>query len=68
MNFKPEDISSKYPFKKNWIIDYETIRKTYRKIQANTSTIQSELGGGQHSLFGMEMQPSKYRTVIGKYF
>ena len=32
------------------------------------STIQSELGGGQHSLLGLAMQPATYRTVIGKYF
>ena len=27
------------------VIDYKTIRGIHRKIQANTSTIQSELGG-----------------------
>ena len=26
------------------------------------------LVGGQHGLLGLEMQPSTYRTVIGKYF
>ena len=26
------------------------------------------MGGGQHGLLGLEMQPATYRTVIGKYF
>ena len=50
------------------VIDYKIIRKIHRKIQANTSTIQSELGGGQHGLLGMAMQPATYCTVIGQDF
>ena len=72
MKSKPEDIHSKSPFKKitkcEGVIDYKIIRKIHRKIQANASTIQSELGGGQHDLLVLAMQPATYQTVIGKYF
>ena len=72
MNYKPEDIHSKLPFKKitkcEGVIDYKIIREIHRKIQANASTIQSELGGGQRGLLGMEMQPATYLTVIGQDF
>ena len=72
MTSKPEDICSKFPFKKitkcEEVIDYKIIREIHRKIQENASTIQSELGGGQHGLLGLEMQPATYRTVIGQYF
>ena len=51
MTPKPEDICSKHPFntitKCEGVIDYKLIREIHCKIQANTSTIQSELGGGQ---------------------
>ena len=50
MTSKPEDIRSKFPLKKitkcEGVVDYKIIRKIYHKIQANASTIQSELGGG----------------------
>ena len=69
---KPEDIFRKNPLKKTTkgegVIDYKLIRKVHRKIQANASTIQSELGGGQHGLLGMEIQPAIYRNEIGQYF
>ena len=72
MTSKPEDICSKFPFKKitkcEGVIDYKIIRKIHRKIQSNASTIQSELGGGQHGLLGLEMQPATYKNVIGKDF
>ena len=50
------------------VIDYKIIREIHRKIQANASTMQSELGGGKHGILEMEMQPATYRTVIGQYF
>ena len=72
MTPKPEDICSRSPFKKitkcEETIDYKIIREIHLKTQANVSTIQSELGGGQHGILRMEMQPSTYCTVIGKYF
>ena len=72
MTSKPDDIRRKFPFKKitkcEGVIDYKIIREIHRKIQANASTIQSELGGGQHGLLGLAMQPATYRTVIGQYF
>ena len=72
MNSKPEDIRSKFPLKKmtkcEGVIDYKIIREIHRKIQANASTIQSELGGGEHGLLGMAIKSSRYRTVIGKDF
>ena len=72
MTSKPEDIRSKPPSKKmtkcEGVIDYKIIREIHRKIQANSSIIQSELGGGQHGLLGLAMQPDTYRTVIGQYF
>ena len=72
MTSKPEDIRSKFLFKKiteyEGVIDYKIIREIYRKIKANASTIQSELGGGQHGLLGMEIQPAIYRNEIGQYF
>ena len=36
--------------------------------KVNASTIQSELGGGQHGILGMEMQPATHKTIIGKDF
>ena len=72
MTSKPENICSKSPFKKitkyEWVIDYKIIRKIYRKIKANVSTIQSELGGGKHGRLRLVIQPATYRTVIGQYF
>ena len=72
MTSKPEDICSKFPFKKitrcEGVIDYKIICKIHRKIQANASNIQSELRGGKHGLLGLEKQPATYRTVIGKDF
>ena len=72
MTSKPKDIHSKLPFKKITkcvgVIDYKIIHEIHRKIQANASTIQSKLEGGQHGLLGLEMQPATYQTVIGKYF
>ena len=70
MTSKPEDIRRKFPFKKitkcEGVINYKIIREIHRKIQANASTIQSELGGGQHGLLGLAMLPSTYRTIIGQ--
>ena len=72
MMCKPEDICSKFPFKKitkcEGVIDYKIIREIHRKIQSNASTIQSEFGGGQHGFLGMVMQPATYQNVIGKGF
>ena len=72
MTSKPEDIHSKSPFKKitKWegVINYKIIREIHRKIQANASTIQSELGEGQHGLLGLAMQPATYQTAIGQDF
>ena len=72
MTSKPEDICSKFPFNKitkcEGVIDYKIIHEIHRKIQANASTIQSELGGGQNGLLGLEMQPDTYRTVIRQDF
>ena len=57
MNSKTEDICIKFFFKKiikcEGVIYYKIIREIYRKIQANASTIQSELGGVQHDILGM---------------
>ena len=67
MIYKPEDICSKPPpqLKKcEGVIDYKIIRKIHHKIQANASTILSELGG----LFGMAMQPATYQTGIENDF
>ena len=47
---------------------YKIIHKIHRKIQANDSTIQSELGGGQNGLLGMAIQPATYQTVTRKDF
>ena len=72
MSSKLEDNCSKSPFNKiikyQGVIDYKTIREIHRKIQENASTIQSELGGGQHGLLRLVMQPDKYQTVTGKEF
>ena len=60
MTSKPEDICRKPPFntitKFEGVVDYKRIRKIHRKIQANASTIQSELGRGQHGILELEMQ------------
>ena len=72
MTSKPEDICSKFPLKKitkcERVIVYKIIREIHRKIQANASTIKSELGRGQHVILGLAMQSDTYRTVIGQYF
>ena len=72
MTSKPEDICSKFHFKKitkyEGVVNYKIIREIHRKSQANMSTIFSELGGGHHGLLGLVIQPSTYHTVIGKYF
>ena len=72
MTSKTEYIRRKLPFKKikkcEGVIDYKIIRETHRKIQANMSTIQSELGRGQHGILGLEIQPATYQTVIGHDF
>ena len=72
MTSKPEDIHSKSPFKKiikcEGVIDYKIICKIHLKIQANASTIQSELGWVQHDLLGLAMQPTTHHKVIGKDF
>ena len=72
MTSKPEDIRSKLPLKKitkcEGVIDYKIIREIHRKIQANASTIQSELGGGKHGILGLAMKPATYRTVLGNIF
>ena len=72
MTSKPEDIHIKLPFKKitkcEGVVNCKIIREIHRKIQENVSTIQSELGGGQHGLLGLAMQPATYRTVIGQDF
>ena len=69
---KTKDIHSKSPFRKitkyEGVIDYKIIREIHRKIQAIASTIQSDLVGGQYVLFGIAMQLSTYRTVIGQEF
>ena len=72
MTSKPEDICSKISFNKikkcEGFIDYKIIRGIHCKIQENTSTIQSELGVGQHGLLGLAMQPFTYQIVTGKEF
>ena len=45
-------------------MDYKIIRKIHHKIQANMSTIKSELGGVQHGILGMAIQPGIHQTVI----
>ena len=69
---KPEDIFRKPPLKKTTkgegVIDYKVICKIHCKIQATSSTIQLELGGGQHGLLGMAIQPSTYHNVTGQDF
>ena len=72
MTSKPEHIRSKLPFKKitqcEGVIDYKIIREIHRKIQANVSTIQSELGEGQHDLPGLEMKTDTLKNVIRQDF
>ena len=62
MTSKHKDIHSKTPFKKivkcEGVINYKIIQKIHLKIQANTSIVQSELGGGHHGLLGLEMKPA----------
>ena len=62
MTSQLEDIRRTPPFKKmkkcEGVIDYKIIREIYRKNQANASTIQSEMGRGQHGLLRLEMQPA----------
>ena len=70
MASQPGDIHRKLPFRKiekyEGFINYKIIREIHRKIQANISIIQSELGKGHHGLLGLEIQPATYQTVTGK--
>ena len=72
MTSKPEYIHSKFTSKKitkcEGVIDYKIIREIHRKIKANTSTIQSELGGVHHGLLRMAIPPATYQTIIGHDF
>ena len=72
MTSKPEDIRSKYPLKKikkcEGVVDHNIICIIYLNIQANMSTIQSELGRGQHGILGLEMQQSHTKQSPGKNF
>ena len=72
MASQPGDIHRKLPFRKiekyEGFINYKIIREIHRKIQANASTIHSELGWVQHGLLRLAMQPAIYRTVIEKCF
>ena len=69
---KPEYIRRKSPFNKitkcEGVIDHKIIRKIHRNIQANAPTVHSELGGEQHGLLGLAMQPATYRTVTAHDF
>ena len=59
MTSKPEDISRKFLFKKTTrfegVVNYKIIREIHHKIQANASTIQSDIGSGQCGLLSLEM-------------
>ena len=72
MTSKPEYIRRKPPFKKitkcEEVIDCKIIREILRNIQANMSTIQSELDGLQHGLREMAMQKATYQAFTGHEF
>ena len=47
---------------------YATIKKVERALIENASSIQSELGGGQHGYLGLVLRPAKYLTITGNAF
>ena len=47
---------------------YKSIKRVEKALIKNTASIQSELGGGQHSYLGLVVSPIKYHSIIGYYF
>ena len=66
------DIIRKLPLKRiktfEGVIEQNTIDKIHHKVQANVSTIQSKLDGGQSGLPGITTQKSTYQMVTGNEF
>ena len=47
---------------------YETLKPMHRKINANTASIFTNLGGGQHGYLGTTTKPGYYQTLTGSVF
>ena len=47
---------------------YETLKAMHRKLNANTASIATNLGGGQHGYLGTTTQPGYYQTLTGSVF
>ena len=48
--------------------DYKTIKEVGKIIITNASSMESELGGGQHGLLGLVVSPTRYNTITGNNF
>ena len=72
MTSKPKYISIKSPLnnitKFEGVVEYNIIHEIHCNIQANISTIHSEIGVGQYSLLGLAMQQATYHMVIKHKF
>ena len=47
---------------------YYSIKEVEKKLIRNTSSIPSELGGGNHGYFGLISSAEKYQTITGHNF
>lgn len=47
---------------------YKSIKEVEKCIITNASSIESELGGGQHGLLGLVISPERYLTITGHEF
>jgi len=47
---------------------FKTIKEVEKCIITNTSSIESELGRGQHGLLGLVISPTRYNTITGHDF
>ena len=47
---------------------YEKLKPMHRHINANTASIQTTLGGGQHGYLGTTTEPGYYQTLTGAVF
>ena len=49
-------------------LDFKSIKEIEKIIVTNASSIESELGGGQHGLLGLVVSTAQYNTITGHNF
>ena len=48
--------------------DFDSIAAVHTKLKANAASIHSNLGGGNHGLLGLALQPGTYTILTGHVF